>query len=75
MKAEKNVKIGDFLTPQEIKRAEVIYRECNGSGFAKKVSAEIIEPNIDRINKAVGQKCLPLYLAYAVEYAMLQANR
>ena len=37
----------------------------------KRIRDEIIKPNIDRINKALGQENDPDYLAYAVEYSMV----
>jgi hypothetical protein len=67
----KTITIDQFLTPSEIKRARELYRELRGSGkFAATMDAEIITPNLARINKALGQENNARYLAYAVEYVL-----
>jgi hypothetical protein len=67
------VTVNDFLTKDEINRAKKIYKELGiKGGFAKKCADEIITPNIERINKKLGQENVPLYLAYAVEYVFLK---
>ncbi len=59
-----------FLTKEEIEKALAIYKELDGtSRFAHEIEKEIIAPNIERINKDLGQENHPLYLAYLVEYA------
>lgn len=37
---------------------------------AKQIHDEVIKPNISTINKLLGQENDPMYLAYAVEYAL-----
>lgn len=73
------VAIGQFLTEDEINKAIVLYGELEELGhpelFARRCCQLIIEPNIDRIDKALGQENLPLFLAYMVEYAVLTAIR
>ena len=65
----KQVAITQFLTEAEIERAAALYSTLAGSGkFAAAVDAEIITPNMERINKALGQENDSRYLAYAVEY-------
>jgi len=63
----KQVGIVDFLTEEEIARAGEL-------GKAVDIEREIIRPNIDRINAALGQENDPMYLAYAVEYVLSKIN-
>ena len=67
--AGRNVTIGEFLTVEEIDKAEEIWKN-DRKNFHKRVINEIIQPNIARINKALGQQNNPDYLAYAVEYVL-----
>lgn len=67
----KFITIDQFLTRDEIERAFRLYRSLKGTGkFASTVDEEIIAPNMERINKALGQKNDSRYLAYVVEFAM-----
>jgi hypothetical protein len=52
-----------FLTDEEIRKAIRL-------GDASSIKRYIIEPNIKRIDKALGQENDPMFLAYAVEYAI-----
>jgi hypothetical protein len=70
----KTVTLPEFLTEREIRQARVLYRAGLGSGYAKAVSERIIQPNLKRINRALGQPNDPMYLAYAVEYVMSQTE-
>lgn len=72
----KTMCLDDFLTRKEIARAQALYRATSEGpeGYARLVCAELIRPNIARINAALGQPNDPMYLAYAVEYAMRQAR-
>jgi hypothetical protein len=63
-----------FLTEDEINQAIQLYQISPVGTFAKKCRELIIQPNIDRINAAIGQENDPLYLAYAVEYVMMVAS-
>jgi hypothetical protein len=60
----RSISLGDFLTDEELLRISMIMDR-------KRIRDEIIKPNIDRINKALGQENDPDYLAYAVEYSMV----
>jgi len=72
----KMMSITDFLTVAEIERAATLYGSLKGSGrFAATVDAEIIAPNMERINKALGQENDSRYLAYAVEYTFMQLKK
>jgi hypothetical protein len=68
--ALRQVGLTDFLTEEEIARAIELYQICAAGSFARAVDAQIITPNIDRINAALGQENDPRYLAYAVDYIL-----
>jgi hypothetical protein len=69
----RHVSITQFLTLAEIEQAAALYKAHARTGkFAATVDAEIITPNIERINKALGQENNPRYLAYAVEFVLSQ---
>ena len=72
----KHCTVGDILTDEEIERAKELYRQYRGTGqFASKVCAELIQPNMARINKNLGQENDAKYLAYAVEYFFLESEQ
>jgi len=66
----KQVLIEDFLTADQINQALKIYYQCKREVRppAHKIHEEIIKPNIQTINKKLGQENSAIYLAYAVEY-------
>lgn len=71
-----NVSLDQFLTASEIHSAVNLYNQLHHTGrFASVVSAQVIKPNIDRINEALGQENSPLYLAYMVEHVLNQLER
>ena len=59
----KTMRITDFLTGNQVAL-------CIKLGTAKKICEDIIKPNIEEINKKLGQENDPMYLAYAIEYAI-----
>lgn len=70
----KQITITQFLTDAEIEQAIALYNKLAGTGtFAAAVDAEIIAPNMARINQALGQENDSRYLAYAVEYVFMQS--
>lgn len=70
------ITIDQFLTDAEIMRAIVLYKSLAGTGkFADAVDAEIITPNMARINAALGQENNSRYLAYAVEFVLMSARQ
>jgi hypothetical protein len=72
MAQRRHVVITDFLTETEIQKATELYKKLSGTGkYAATVDAEIIAPNIERINRALGQENDSRYLAYAVEFVMM----
>lgn len=64
----KQATLNDFLTDREILRAMELKN-------AKDICEHVIKPSIDRINKTLGQKNDPMYLAYATEYAISHARK
>lgn len=70
----KTITIREILTEEEINRAIELYQHAASGTFARRCSKEIIQPSIERINAALGQANDPLYLAYAVEYALSMAK-
>jgi hypothetical protein len=64
----KTTKLTDFLTKGQIKTAVWL----NANGGAKSICKHLIQPNIDEINRKLGQENDPMYLAYACEYFVRQ---
>jgi hypothetical protein len=67
------VAIGDFLTVQEVKEAVRLYLEDKDK-FHNKCVDEIIKPNIERICQGVQGDVDPDYLAYALEFALMNCK-
>ena len=67
----KSITIADFLTEAEISQAVRMWTE-DPRTFHKRVLTEILEPNMARINKALGQENDASYLAYMLEYVIGQ---
>ncbi len=71
-----NIMLTDFLTDAEIDQAVDLYNEHGQEPhFARMIQHAIIDPNLSRINKAIGDKTgqyenLPRYLAYLIQAAM-----
>ncbi len=57
----------DFLTVEEFHLADRMWKESKHD-YANRVAKQIIEPNIARMNAALGLENSPKYLAYVVEY-------
>ena len=64
--------LNKMLTNNEIAQARNIVLEASSAGEsgAARITAEIIEPNIERINRATGQQNDARYLGYAVAYSI-----
>lgn len=67
----RKVAISQFLTEEEIKQAVKLYTE-DPVHFHKRCVAEILKPNIRRINADLGQQNDAGYLAYMVEYVIVK---
>lgn len=65
----RNVTLGQLFTDEELQRAFKICAETVTHQRNKKLVAEIVEPAIDRINKATGQENDPRYFGYMMEAA------
>jgi hypothetical protein len=59
----RTITLGDFLTDDEIAKAVRL-------GDHAKILDQIVAPNMERINAALGQENDARYLAYAIEYAV-----
>ena len=68
MTERKMVTIGDFLTWAQV-------RKCEKLKTVKAICKEVIVPNIETINRKLGQKNDPMYLAYMVEFAISVAEK
>lgn len=70
------VRLTDFLTDAEIARAVELYEEAPAPGnFVRAFEVEVLSPNMDRINRALGQENDSRFLAYAVDYVLSQQFR
>lgn len=69
----KTMTLGSFLSDAEIATAVVIFKQ-DRNNFHARVLSEIIEPNMARINKSLGQENDARYLAYAVEHVLNQTK-
>lgn len=75
--ASPTMTIGQILTDAEIQQAFELYRN-DPLNFHARVLEEIVKPNMERINKALGplgQLNDPDYIAYAIEYVMMKSSR
>lgn len=76
----KYLSLGSVLTKKEIAQAQNYILEASAEGesaegesAAARISAEIIEPALERINKKTGQENDARYLGYAIEFALRAA--
>lgn len=63
----RQISLYDFLTEGEINKAAELKDR-------KAVRDQIIKPNMERINKALGQENDPDYLSFAIEHIMVSAG-
>jgi len=66
----KKTSLKDFLTDEEIEQCITMFNEIPEGSYAAWVNDNIIDPNIERINKALGQENDSMYLAYMVEFVV-----
>jgi hypothetical protein len=59
----RHITLGQMLTDEELLLAVRL-------NDRQKIRDQIIKPNIERINKSLGQENDPDYLAYAVSYSL-----
>ena len=72
----KQFTLPDILTESEIHKATKLWEQHGDSvEFVSEVEKQLIAPNMDRINKKLGQENDQRYLAYAVCYVFWQASR
>ena len=68
----KTVALTNFLTAQQIKEAEALYKDP--FTFHKNVVEQVLVPNMPEINRKLGQENDASYLAYAMEFIFMKAN-
>lgn len=71
----REIGIHDFLTKKQVAAAQRLYNKSTPGKFAKECADKIIAPEIERINRRLGQKNDPLFLAYLCEYVFGEAKR
>lgn len=75
-KSMKQVTLADFLSQNQIETAAKIVNETEtGKPRIDRIKTEVIEPAIGEINQKLGQENDPTYLAYAVEYVFVKAQK
>ena len=71
----RQVVITDFLTDEQIAKAQELFRSVPDYEFARRCAETIIFPNLITINQKLGQANNAMYLAYAVQYVLTQASK
>lgn len=66
----KEFRIADILNEEEFVEVVTICREVDNYDRAKQVCEKVILPKIEVINKKTGQENDPMYISYAVIYAI-----
>ena len=67
----KAMTIGELFTDAEVRKAAALYKKLHGTGqFAAAVCEQVVQPNMERINKTTGQENDAMYLAYALEHVL-----
>jgi hypothetical protein len=68
------VTLTDFLTPDEIRAALLIWvtDQCN---FRSRVLAEVIVPALPEINRKLGQENVAAFIAYVVEHVFKESQK
>ena len=70
----KTMTLPEFLTEAQIADALALFKTHGGIDAKGKIQKQVIEPNMDTINKKLGQENDPSYLAYAVVHVFSQAD-
>lgn len=65
----KQIKIQDFLTEQQIQSCAKLYPNVDA------IEHDVIAPNMQEINRKIGQENDSRYIAYAVHFAFGLASR
>jgi hypothetical protein len=75
MKYGTEFRLSQILSEHELQQAQRFVLEASSEGESAhdRITAEIIEPNLARINEATGQENDARYLGYAIEF-VLRAN-
>jgi hypothetical protein len=72
----KTISAHDFLTDTQIGEAMALWKKHRATprAFNTAVVAKVILPNMDEINRKLGQENDARYLAYALEYIFMKAK-
>lgn len=71
----KTLTLRDFLTPAQIRVViRLWHTKTNSTAFRCLVVEQVLKPAMPLINEKLGQENDARYLAYAVEYAMMQSE-
>ena len=65
----KTIKLGDFVTDEMMKTCVELYPD------AKAICEQVIKPNIETINKKLGQQNDERFLAYMIVAAIQESGR
>lgn len=62
--------LDQFLTEEQLEHCAKLWVECEGNDilFVGRVEVEVMLPNMNEINRKIGQENHPRYLAYATYY-------
>lgn len=63
----KTVKLGEMLTDEQLELCRALYPD------RERIRDEVIAPNLEAINRRLGQENDPDYLSYAIVYAIENA--
>lgn len=66
---ERQVSLSDFLTEKQIDHCIRLYN-ADTQGCVYAIEDKVIKPNIETINRKLGQENDSRYLAYAVQYVL-----
>ena len=70
----KTITLPEFLTEGQITHAIALYDE-HGMDAVQEIRAQVIEPNMAKIDKKLGQENDARDLAYVVVYVLSQASQ
>jgi hypothetical protein len=70
----RTITLKDILHDREIKQAIALYKRVQPHKLNAALVDKLIAPNLDRINRDLGQDNDARYLAYCVEYCLMHMN-
>lgn len=71
----KTATIGEFLTDAEIEKVTTLFNDrTSDDSFKAAIQLQIIEPNLARISKSIGQEMVASYVAWIILASCLRAT-